>query len=1009
MAFEKLETYQLLREETIKDLNSEAYILRHRKSGARIFLLSNEDENKVFTIGFRTPPANSTGVAHILEHSVLCGSRKFPLKDPFVELVKGSLNTFLNAMTYPDKTVYPVASCNDTDFQNLMDVYMDAVLNPGIYENDKIFRQEGWHYELESPEDMLTINGVVYNEMKGAFSSPESVLERSLLNNLYPDTTYSNESGGDPDVIPELSYEEFLAFHKKYYHPSNSYIYLYGNMDMEEKLRWLDEEYLCHYQTEPVDSEICRQKPFEKPVSRTMTYAADEDGGDGSYLALAMTVGSVLDRRQYVAMNILDYALLDAPGAPLKQALIDKKLCKDVYGGTESGIMQPYFSVAAKGAEPDRMQEFLDTVHSTLSDLVEKGLNKRTLAAGMNSAEFKYREADFGSFPKGLMYGLQCFDSWLYDETDPLMHLSFSDTFDWLRAHMEEGYFENLIRDWLLDNPHQVQIVMNPETGLSAKKDAALAEMLAAKKAAMTSDEIDQMVRETNELKAFQEAVDPPEILSKIPLLSRADIGKKAAGFYNELKQEKGGDVVFHELFTGGIGYLRILFDLDGMNTEELQYASLLKTVLGMVNTEHYTYSELSDEIGINCGGLSTITNYYGDCHDCNQFIGVFELGSTVKTDKLDFAFSMFKEIVFTSDLTDKKRLAEIIAEAGSRAQTHMISSGHTVAAGRAVSGFSRSERFGDIITGLEYARFINRLDASFESCSDEIVEKLCAVREKIFRPSRMVVSYTSDAAGYEKLPGLLETFTADFAQRFQDPEKPSSLFGKGGCQYFLSDGPKTAEEWAPVKEGLMTSSQVQYVARAGNFNTRGLEYRSTLQILRVILNYDYLWLNLRVKGGAYGCMSSFGRNGESYLVSYRDPNLKETNEIYEGIPEYLRSFQADERDMTKYIIGTISGIDMPRTPKMKGDRSMGAWLSGITEEMLQNDRDQILSCQVEDIRELADYVEAILEPVYLCAVGGETKIHENEVMFDRVENMFPKIKTDEKEQAGTEIPKMPR
>lgn len=384
MAFEKLETYQLLREEVISDLNSTAYILRHKKSGARIFLLSNEDENKVFTIGFRTPPVNSTGVAHILEHSVLCGSEKFPLKDPFVELVKGSLNTFLNAMTYPDKTVYPVASCNDADFQNLMDVYMDAVLNPRIYETDKIFRQEGWHYEMESPEAPLTINGVVYNEMKGAFSTPDSVLERSIQNCLYPDNTYGNESGGDPDVIPRLSYEEFLAFHKKYYHPSNSYIYLYGNMDMEEKLRWLDEEYLSRYEASPVDSVIHGQKPFEAPVSKTMTYAADEDGDDGSYLAAAMTAGSVLDRRQYVAMGILDYALLDAPGAPLKQALIDKKLCKDVYGGTESGILQPYFSIVAKGADPGRMQEFMDTVRSTLEELAENGLNKRTLAAGMN-------------------------------------------------------------------------------------------------------------------------------------------------------------------------------------------------------------------------------------------------------------------------------------------------------------------------------------------------------------------------------------------------------------------------------------------------------------------------------------------------------------------------------------------------------------------------------------------------------------------------------------------------
>ena len=986
MTFDKLETYQLLKEEVIEDLNSKAYIMRHKKSGARIFLLSNEDENKVFTIGFRTPPENSTGVAHILEHSVLCGSKKFPLKDPFVELVKGSLNTFLNAMTYPDKTVYPVASCNDTDFQNLMDVYMDAVLNPGIYKTDKIFRQEGWHYEMETPESPLTINGVVYNEMKGAFSSPDSVLEHSILNCLYPDTTYGNESGGDPDVIPQLSYEEFLAFHKKYYHPSNSYIYLYGNMDMEEKLRWLDEEYLSHYEAAAVESEICFQKPFKEPVCKTMTYAADEDGDDGSYLAFAATVGNVLDRKQYVAMGILDYALLDAPGAPLKQALIDKKLCRDVYGGTESGILQPYFSVVAKGAEPDGMQEFMDTIRLTLSELAENGLNRRTLAAGLNSAEFKYREADFGSYPKGLMYGLQCFDSWLYDETDPLMHLSYSDTFDWLREHMEEGYFESLIRDWLLHNPHQVQITMNPESGLTARKDAGLVKMLEAKKADMTPDEINRVVRETKELKEFQEAVDPPEILEKIPLLSREDIGKKASVFYNKCRQEKGGDVIHHELFTGGIGYLQILFDLDGMNQEELQYASLLKSLFCMVNTEHYSYGELADEIGINCGGLTAGIGSYDSCQDFNQFTGVFELTSKVKTDKLDFVFDMFREIVFTSDLTDKKRLAEVIAQLGSRLQMRMISSGHMTAVGRAAAGFSRSARFSELIIGLEYARFVNRLGASFDSCSDEIIEKLCAVREKIFKPSRMVVSYTSDEAGYEKLPGLLEKFTNEFAERFHDTEKPSSAFGKGGCRYDLGS---EAQAVLPVKEGLTTSGQIQYVARAGSFGTHGLKYRSTLRILGVILNYDYLWLNLRVKGGAYGCMNGYRRNGDTYMVTYRDPNLKSSLQVFDNAADFIEQFDADERLMDKYVIGAVSEMDVPMTPNTLGSVSMTAYLSGITQEMLQKERDEVLSATSEDIRRLAPLVREVMSQDNICVVGSETAIRNAEDVFSKVENLL--------------------
>lgn len=983
MAVNIPQTYEYIREERLGDLNSVAYILRHKKSKARIFLLSNDDENKVFTIGFRTPPQNSTGVAHILEHSVLCGSRKFPIKDPFVELVKGSLNTFLNAMTYPDKTVYPVASCNDADFQNLMDVYMDAVFHPRIYDIDKIFKQEGWHYELESEDAPLTINGVVYNEMKGAFSTAESVLERQIQNALYPDNTYGQESGGDPAVIPELSYEEFLAFHKKYYHPSNSYIYLYGDMDMEEKLCWLDEAYLSEFEAAEVDSRIAIQKPFESPREKTLTYAAKEGEDNGSYLAMAASAGTVLDSRQYVAMGILDYALLDAPGAPLKQALLDRKLCKDVYGGTETSILQPYFSVVAKHADPSRMAEFMETIQTVLSELSQKGLNRRTLSAGLNSAEFKCREADFGHYPKGLMYGLQCFDSWLYEETDPLMHLKFGETFQWLRDHMEEGYFEDLIQRCLLDNPHQVQIVMNPEKGLAAKEEEALAKKLAQKKASLSREEILDLVKQTRELKAYQEEADTPEALAKIPMLSRADIGKDPAPFYNRLKQETGGQVLHHELFTGGIGYIRILFDVDGLTDEELQYAALLRSLLRMVNTAHYTYGELSDEIGIHCGGLGAGFGSYENTTDCNRFLGVFELSAKVMTSKLDFVFRMFEEIVFTSDLTDKKRIGEIIAQSSSRQQMRSISSGHMTAVGRAAAFVGRASRFSEEISGVEYIRFLNRLDASFEEMGDEVVEKLQAVRDKIFKPSRMFVSYTSDEEGYRPLPKLLEHFAAALAEHFQDDKKPSSEFGAEKAGYQLTNG-------FAAKEGLTTSAQVQYVARVGNFASHGLRYTSRLRILSVILNYDYLWINLRVKGGAYGCMSGFSRSGESYLVSYRDPHLAKTNEIYEGIPAYLRSFQADERDMTKYIIGTISDMDVPQTPQMKGNRSLSAYLCGLSYEKLQADRKELLSSQPEDIRALADHVEAILETGVFCVVGGETKIREHEQLFDVVEDLFP-------------------
>ena len=480
MNINAMTNYELIQQKELKDLKSEGYLLRHKKSGARVLLMENDDENKVFTIGFRTPPEDSTGLPHILEHSVLCGSKNFPVKDPFVELVKGSLNTFLNAMTYPDKTVYPVASCNEKDFQNLMHVYMDAVFYPNIYEHDEIFRQEGWSYNLESKEDALTYNGVVYNEMKGAFSSPEGVLDRVILNSLFPDTSYANESGGDPEVIPKLTYEQFLEFHSRYYHPSNSYIYLYGDMDMEEKLEWLDREYLSKFDTLQIDSAIREQAPFDavKEIEMEYSIASDESEEDNTYLSYNKVIGTSLDRELYLAFQVLDYALLSAPGAPLKKALVDAGIGKDIMGSYDNGIYQPIFSIIAKNANLEQKEEFLSIVERTLSEIVKKGMDTKALEAGINYHEFRYREADFGNYPKGLMYGLQIFDSWLYDDEKPFIHVEAIETFEFLKENIENGYFEKLIQKYLLDNTHGAIVVVKPEKGRTARMDRELEEKL---------------------------------------------------------------------------------------------------------------------------------------------------------------------------------------------------------------------------------------------------------------------------------------------------------------------------------------------------------------------------------------------------------------------------------------------------------------------------------------------------------------------------------------------------
>ena len=668
MQIEQLQAYTLIEKREIRDLNSVSYLLRHNKTGARVALLSNDDENKVFYIGFRTPPKDSTGVAHIIEHTVLCGSYKFPVKDPFIELAKGSLNTFLNAMTYPDKTVYPVASCNDKDFQNLMDVYLDAVFHPNIYHEEKIFKQEGWHYEMEDAEDELTINGVVYSEMKGAYSSPDDVLEREIMNSLYPHTSYAVESGGDPDVIPELTYEDFLAFHKKYYHPSNSYIYLYGNMDMAEKLQYIDEEYLSKYEALAVDSALATEPPFPSMLTVEKEYSImeSESEQDNTYLAYNVSLGENLDPEFCNGFEALTDVLCSMPGAPVKQALLDAGIGTDLSCVYDTGVKQPYFSIIAKNANAEQKDEFIRIIEETLKGTAGSGLDRKAIRASLNSSEFKYREADFGSYPKGLMYGLQMLETWLYDDSKPFTEVELLAVYRKLKQAVDSSYYEGLIRDYLINNTHKSIVVVKPVKGLTGRKEKALADELAKKKASMSREEIERIVRETEELRQYQEEPSPKEDLEKIPLLSRADMKKEAAPYINE--EKKAGDTVllYHDIYTNGIGYLRFMFDLRQVPEELFPYVGILKTVLGLVNTEQYSYSELYHEINLQTGGIAPAVNTYTDARNLDRYTATFDLKVKVLYENLPRAFALAEEILTKSDYTDKKRLYELVAEARS-------------------------------------------------------------------------------------------------------------------------------------------------------------------------------------------------------------------------------------------------------------------------------------------------------------------------------------------------------
>lgn len=971
MADLNVAAYEVLEQRRIEDIASEGYILRHKKSGARVCVISNDDDNKVFSIGFRTPPEDETGVPHIIEHTTLCGSDKFPVKDPFVELVKGSLNTFLNAMTYPDKTLYPVASYNEQDFKNLMDVYLDAVFHPNITKYQEIFMQEGWHYELESEDAPLTINGVVYNEMKGAYSSPDEVLQTAIAQALFPDNTYSKNSGGDPDHIPELTYEHYLDFYHKYYHPSNSYIYLYGDMDVKERLEWMDRAYLSAYESMEIDSNIPMQKPFDamKFVETTFPITDDDPEENNTYLSYNMVIADVLDPTLYQAFTVLDYVLVSAPGAPVRQALIDAGIGQDVYGSYENEMLQPFFSIVAKNANKEDKDRFVRIIEDTLQNLVENGLNKDSLLAGINSEEFRFREADFGQFPKGLLYGLQCMESWLFDDKKPFIHLECLDTFEYLRNQISTGYFEDLIRKYLLENKHGAVVVVAPQKGLNSAKEAALEKKLAEKKAAMSAEEIENLIAQTKHLHAYQEEPSPEEDLKKIPMLKREDMRKDAMPFDN--REDTIGEipVVHHDISSNGIDYVTLMFECNDISQEDIAYLGVLRAVLGYVNTKHYSYAGLFNAINIYTGGISCGVSVYPKVNERDLVSVKFEVRIRVLEKNLEEAMKLVDEIVRTSDITDVKRLTELIAQVKSRLQVSLSSSGHTVAAMRALSYQSRYAFYQDATLGIEYYQHVVKLDEQIRTNPEGVVKKLQEMIGKVLVRKRLMVSFTADQKAFEAAKPVMETYL--------------NRIDQGDAA-----GEQTKLALSRKNEGFTDASQIQYVARGGNFRDHGFTYRGSLKILKLIMSYEYLWINIRVKGGAYGCMSSFLRTGESYFVSYRDPNLGKTIDIYEHIPDYLRSFTADERDMTKYVIGTFGSLDTPMNPEAKGSRSMSAYLQELPFEQIQRERDEILHATPEDIRNLADLIAAVLEDDSLCVIGNENAIRAESGLFDSVQTL---------------------
>lgn len=951
----------------IPEVNADAYLLRHVKSRARLLYLDTDDDNKVFYICFRTTPDNSKGTPHIMEHSTLCGSRKYPLKEPFVELAKGSLNTFLNAITWPDKTMYPVASRNSQDFKNLMDVYLDAVFYPNCLKNPQILMQEGWHYELESKDGPLTYNGVVYNEMKGALSSPDAILEDRAMEVLFPDTTYGVESGGDPEVIPSLTFKEFTEFHRRFYHPSNSYIYLYGDMDIDETLRYLDEEYLSHFTAHAVDSAVAVQTPFQerKKITRSYGISEGEDTKGKAIHSLYTACTDHMTTAESLAFKILNYTLIEMDGAPLKKAVVDAGIGNDLTGNYCDSYKQPVWQIEVTGSEPGKQDQFASVLDSTIRSIVLKGLNRDMLSAALNRTEFTLREGDYQGRPKGLFYGVRVMDLWLYDR-DPMDAIRYEADLKILREGLAKGFFEDLLRKYYLKNNHQVLVTLQAEKGLTEKKNKETEEKLAAYKQSLTDEQLEDIISNTKLLKERQASGETEEALKTIPLLTRNDLKREIKEETFEEEMTGGIPHLHYRTHTSGISYVNFFFTLYGLSTEDIPYAYLLADLLSGMDTANHTYQELTRLSNAHTGGLTFSVSSYSSEHDDSRYIPVFIARGKALTAEAEKLMELLGDVLNHTVFTDLTRLKELLLEEKSEWDMTVFSRGHTLAMHRLLSYFSEVERFREK-GNLSFYYFLSDLVKRFDADGEAIAARLKEVAEKIFTRANLTMQTVGD--GEEK--GKAALYLPEILKDMPEGRKEETLhfdFGK-----------------PEINEGILTSGKVQYVVKGGNFRRRGFVYDGALQVMETVLRYEYLWKKIRVLGGAYGAFTQFAFNGNALLCSYRDPNLAETIDAYKEAAEYLRHFTVSDREMTKYVIGTMAPAETQYTPFMKGERAMMYRLCGITLEDRKRVRRQIIQCTQDDIRRMADIMEAVMEEPYLCVMGSEGKIKEEKDLFQHI------------------------
>lgn len=956
-------TFTLQKEQLIPEINALVKLYAHEKTGTRLISVLNDDENKVFGITFRTPPKTSNGIAHIMEHSVLCGSRKYPVKEPFIELAKGSLNTFLNAFTYPDKTCYPVASQNLQDFYNLIDVYLDAVFYPLIPEHTLL--QEGWHYEIENPGAPLTFKGVVFNEMKGAYSSPDDLLEDKSRNSLFPDHTYGLDSGGDPAVIPDLTYAEFKAFHDNYYHPSNAYIWFYGDDPEEERLHLLD-TWLNDFEKKDVSSQIPLQPRFEKPIQKTVPYDAGDADDAKAYITVNWMLGEHADTQTGLALDILSHILLATPASPLKKALLDSGLGEDVTGGHEDHLRQTIFSAGLKGVGRENLEKVEKLILDTLADLAGNGIDPDTVAASLNTIEFRLREQNTGRFPRGLFLMLNALTAWLYDG-DPLQALAFEAPLGAIKeAVAKDGYFEKLIRAYLLDNPHRstVHLVPDPEEG--ARIAAAEAERLAAAKTGMSHSDIEKVIETANRLKALQDAPDSPEALATIPTLSLDDIEKTNKSIPIEIVRlgsetpDKQVPVLFHDLSTNGIVYLDLGFDLHSLPVDLLPYVGLFGRVLLQMGTESQNYVQLTQRIGRETGGIGSAT-LTSTIRESNESALWFFLRGKAVTSQADELLDILKDVLLTARLEDRERFKQIVLEDKARAEAGLIPGGHAVVNSRLRARFSEADWVAEQINGLENLFFLRKLIDEIEADWGSVLAKLETVRRLLINRAAMIANVTLDAGSFASFSSRLASFMHNL------PVSPLSR-----SSYKQGDDATGKRE----NEALTIPAQVNYVGKGANLYKLGYEPHGSINVINNYLGTTWLWEKVRVQGGAYGGFSLFDTNSGTFtFLSYRDPNLLTTIDNYDKTVNFLNELELSADELKKSIIGTIGNMDAYQLPDAKGWTSMLRYLTRYTDEERQRIRDEVLGTTAVDFKQFARVLAELNQAGEVVVLGSAEAI----------------------------------